>query len=124
MKASAFLKDTNYASESWLISPVIDLSQLTSTLTFQQAGNFFSDMQADCSVLVSTDRQDWTLLTVEGWPEGNSWTFYDSTADLSACWAEPGIYRLSLYEQRHEGRHLGGKERSGGVTPHIHIIYK
>lgn len=98
MKASAFLKDTNYASESWLISPVIDLSQLTSaTLTFQQAGNFFSDMQADCSVLVSTDRQDWTPLTVEGWPEGNSWTFYDSTADLSAYAGQSQVYIAFRY---------------------------
>ncbi len=98
MKASAYLNDTNYASESWLISPVIDLSQLTSaTLTFQQAGNFFSDMQADCSVLVSTDRQDWTPLTVEGWPEGNSWTFYDSTADLSAYAGQSQVYIAFRY---------------------------
>ena len=98
MKASAYLNNTNYASESWLISPVIDLSQLTSaTLTFQQAGNFFSDMQADCSVLVSTDRQDWTSLTVEGWPEGNSWTFYDSTADLSAYAGQSQVYIAFRY---------------------------
>ena len=98
MKASAFLNNTNYASESWLISPVIDLSQLTSaTLTFQQAGNFFSDMQADCSVLVSTDRQEWTPLTVEGWPEGNSWTFYDSTADLSAYAGQSQVYIAFRY---------------------------
>lgn len=98
MKASAFLSNTNYASESWLISPVIDLSQLTSaTLTFQQAGNFFSDMQADCSVLVSTDRQDWTPLTVEGWPEGNSWTFYDSTANLSAYAGQSQVYIAFRY---------------------------
>ena len=98
MKASAYLNNTNYASESWLISPVIDLSQLTSaTLTFQQAGNFFSDMQADCSVLVSTDRQDWTPLTVEGWPEGNSWTFYDSTADLSAYAGQSQVYIAFRY---------------------------
>lgn len=99
MKASAFLSNTNYASESWLISPVIDLSQLPSaTLTFQQAGNFFSDMQADCSVLVSTDRQDWTPLTVEGWPEGNSWTFYDSTADLSAYAGQSQVYIAFRYK--------------------------
>ena len=98
MKASAYLNNTNYASESWLISPVIDLSQLTSaTLTFQQAGNFFSDMQADCSVLVSTDRQDWTPLTVEGWPEGNSWTFYDSTANLSAYAGQSQVYIAFRY---------------------------
>lgn len=98
MKASAFVNDTNLPSESWLISPVIDLSQLTSaTLTFQQAGNFFSDMQADCSVLVSTDRQDWTPLTVEGWPEGNSWTFYDSTADLSAYAGQSQVYIAFCY---------------------------
>lgn len=98
MKASAYVNNTNYASESWLISPVIDLSQLTSaTLTFQQAGNFFSDMQADCSVLVSTDRQNWEPLTVEGWPEGSSWTFYDSTADLSAYAGQSQVYIAFRY---------------------------
>lgn len=98
MKASAYLNNTNYASESWLISPVIDLSQLTSaTLTFQQAGNFFSDMQGDCSVLVSTDRQNWEPLTVEGWPEGSSWTFYDSTADLSAYAGQSQVYIAFRY---------------------------
>lgn len=98
MKASAFVNDTNLPSESWLISPAIDLSQLTSaTLTFEQAGNFFSDMQADCSVLVSTDRQNWTRLTVEGWPEGNSWTFYDSTADLSAYAGQSQVYIAFRY---------------------------
>lgn len=98
MKASAFVNDTNLPSESWLISPAIDLSQLTSaTLTFQQAGNFFSDMQTDCSVLVSTDRQNWTRLTVEGWPEGNSWTFYDSTADLSAYAGQSQVYIAFRY---------------------------
>lgn len=98
MKASAFKNNTKLPSESWLISPVIDLSQLTSaTLTFQQAGNFFSDMQADCSVLVSTDRQDWKPLTVEGWPEGNSWTFYDSTADLSAYAGQSQVYIAFRY---------------------------
>lgn len=98
MKASAFKNNTNLPSESWLISPAIDLSQLTSaTLTFEQAGNFFSDMQADCSVLVSTDRQNWTRLTVEGWPEGNSWTFYDSTADLSAYAGQSQVYIAFRY---------------------------
>lgn len=98
MKASAYLNNTNYAAESWLISPAIDLSQLTSaTLTFEQAGNFFSDMQADCSVLVSTDRQKWTPLTLDVWPEGNSWDFYTSTADLSAYAGQSVVYLAFRY---------------------------
>lgn len=98
MKASAYLNNTNYAAESWLISPAIDLSQLTSaTLTFEQAGNFFSDMQADCSVLVSTDRQNWTPLTLDVWPEGNSWDFYTSTADLSAYAGQSVVYLAFRY---------------------------
>lgn len=101
MKASAYVNNTNHATESWLISPAIDLSALSSaTLSFEQAGNFFSNtanMQADCSVLVSTDRQNWTPLTIEGWPEGSNWDFVASTADLSAYAGQSQVYLAFRY---------------------------
>lgn len=45
MKGSGFYKQA-YAAESWLVSPVIDLSKATeSELTFEQAANFFDSVE-------------------------------------------------------------------------------
>jgi hypothetical protein len=88
MKASAFANSTCYASEAWLISPAIDLSKATkATLKLHQALNKFTDIdtsKSQCKVLISTDGNQWTELNVTGWPESLSWTFVDSSADLSA----------------------------------------
>lgn len=91
----------NYKSDSRLISPAIDLSALTSaTLTFDQAGNFFSKMQDDCSVEVSTDRQTWTPLKIKVWPDGNSWTFVHSTADLTPYAGQSSVYIAFHYTSK------------------------
>ena len=87
MKASAFVSGTNYAAESWLISPEIDLTAQTGTvtLTFEHATNFFKGTLADAvSVQVREQGGEWTKLDVTGWPEADGWTFVDATADLSA----------------------------------------
>lgn len=100
MKASAYVGGKNLASESWLISPVFDLSGLTTaTLTFEQAGNkFFSEKCENyCSVMVSTDRENWTPLKLNVWPEGNSWDFYTSTANLSAYAGQSTVYIAFKY---------------------------
>ncbi len=100
MKASAFLNNTKLPSESWLISPAIDLSQLTSaTLTFEQAGNkFFSEKCENyCSVMVSTDRENWTPLELNVWPEGNSWDFVTSKANLSTYAGQSTVYIAFQY---------------------------
>lgn len=86
MKASAFVSGTRYATESWLVSPSINLADATTaTLTFEQAANFFNGTLADAvSVQVREQGGEWTELDVTGWPAGNNWTFVTSTADLSA----------------------------------------
>ena len=87
IKASAYVNETNYAAESWLISPEIDLTAQTGTVTlsFEQACNFFKGTLADAvSVQVREQGGEWTKLDVTGWPESDSWTFVDATADLSA----------------------------------------
>ena len=88
MKASAYVSGQNYATESWLVSPTIDLSNANAaTLKFDQAVNYASpDGQ---SVMISTDyagevlQCNWTELNLSQWPAGNNWTFINSTADLS-----------------------------------------
>lgn len=88
MKASAYVNQA-YAAESWLISPVIDLSNASAaTLKFDQAVNHASPDGA-LSVMISTDYIDevlqctWTELSLSQWPAGNNWTFINSTADLN-----------------------------------------
>ena len=88
MKASAYVSGQNYATESWLVSPTIDLSNVSAaTLKFDQAVNYASP--DGLSVMVSTDyagevlQCTWTELNISQWPAGNNWTFINSTADLS-----------------------------------------
>ena len=86
MKASAYVSGTRYATESWLVSPSINLTDATTaTLTFEQAANYFIGTLSDAvSVQVREQGGEWTALDVTGWPESDSWTFVKSTADLSA----------------------------------------
>lgn len=89
MKASAYVSGTNYASESWLISPVVDLTGATNcVLSFEQAANFFGDQEsylAAVSVKAKAEgATEWTDLTVEGPATGTSWDFSASTVALSA----------------------------------------
>ena len=88
MKASAYVSGQNYATESWLVSPTIDLSNVSAaTLKFDQAVNYASP--DGLSVMVSTDyagevlQCTWTELNLSQWPAGTNWTFINSTADLS-----------------------------------------
>ena len=88
MKASAFVGQA-YATESWLISPAINISDVsTAILKFDQAVNYASPEGA-LSVMITTDFTDdvntteWTELTLSAWPAGNNWTFINSTADLT-----------------------------------------
>jgi hypothetical protein len=89
MKASAYVNQA-YAAESWLISPVIDLSNASAaTLKFDQAVNHASPDGA-LSVMISTDydgnvfQSTWTELSLSQWPAGNNWTFINSTSDLTS----------------------------------------
>ena len=86
MKASAHVNNTDIPSESWLISPEIELPAAgTLTLSFRQAANWFDGNAVGdyLSVKVRTADGQWTDLDVSGWPEGTSWTFQTTTADLS-----------------------------------------
>lgn len=88
MKASAFLNNTNYAAESWLVSPEIDLtSATTATLTFEHAINFNKEgnISDNHIVAVSTNNgNNWTPLSGVSYPESNSWSFVPSgNVDLS-----------------------------------------
>ena len=90
MKASAYVNKTNYASESWLVSPKFDCTNATAlTLSFSEAANFFTsaeNVSAYTSVKVKEVGTDtWTGLTLSARAGGTNWDFTDGiTADLSA----------------------------------------
>ena len=89
MKATGYANKTNYAAESWLVSPVLDLANATDcSISFQQAANFFKNednLKAAISVKAkAADDAEWTTLDVTPWPAGTSWTFISSSADLKA----------------------------------------
>lgn len=90
MKASAFVSGQAYETESWLVSPTIDLTDATAPkLSFSQAVNYAAP-QGVLSVMISTDyagdvtTANWTEIALDQWPAGNNWTFMTSNADLTS----------------------------------------
>ena len=91
MCASAFKDNQSYESESWLVTPQIDLTRAkTPQFGFDQAFNKAPNFTEECTVLVSTNYTgdvttcDWTPLewnrmsetdTTLNIPSGTSWTF-------------------------------------------------
>ena len=88
MVASAYTNNTSYQSDSWLISPSIDMTGYSSAyMTFDHAANKLSSGSPSdfYYVMVSTDyiedsQEDahWTRLEVPHYPAGNNWTFVSS----------------------------------------------
>jgi hypothetical protein len=89
MKASAYVSNTNYAAESWLISPVVDLATAQNpALTFSHATNYFSSVakaQEETSVWVREEGGSWAAIEGVNYPTNLGWTFAESgSLDLSA----------------------------------------
>ncbi len=90
MKASAFKSNTAYASESWLISPIIDLTENTGNadFSFDHATNHFTSVQTaaeEATVWVREESGEWSKLNNITYPESLGWTFVSSgTVDLSS----------------------------------------
>lgn len=85
-KASAYVSNTSYAAESWLVSPLLDLSGETHAyLTFTYAMNKgANDEYADNFYLLVIDGTNETRVAVPDLPSNQTWTFYDTEIDLSA----------------------------------------
>lgn len=88
MKASAFAGGSCYASESWLVSPMLDLTSVTQVkLAFKHAINQTKDANFKNYYSLwakEKDAADWTELTMN-FPESESWTYIDGgDVDLKA----------------------------------------
>lgn len=88
MKASAFISGTDHASESWLISPEIDLTQATTaTLSFMHIINYTDAPVGTYQTLWVTEasNENWQQVTIPNYPAGTSWEEVSSgDIDLSA----------------------------------------
>ena len=80
MKASAYVSGASYASDSWLISPMITLGT-SSVFSFDQAVNQFKTLDVSkqqISVAIRPEGGSWQTLTVPSWPTSLSWNFVSS----------------------------------------------
>ena len=106
MKATAYIAPTNYESESWVVTPAIDLSRAKMPqLSFDQARRYGVDFIQECFVMVSTDyagdvtKCTWTHIPfnqdADGAyivPDGSSWNFM-STGEMDLTgWVGQQIY--------------------------------
>lgn len=111
MKASAYVNES-HASDSYLISPVVDLTGATAAkLTFEHALNKFNSLdmaKSQCTLVIREEGQTaWTVLSIPDYGDAASWTFlpagevslaayagkkvqiafhYTSTAEASGTW--------------------------------------
>ena len=88
MKASAYVSGKNIASESWLISPVVDMARATApVLSFRHCvSKFFGDVSQEATVWIKEEGGSWNQLTVT-YPtvtSGNFSSFEGVSVDVTA----------------------------------------
>lgn len=91
-KASAFKDGVSYPTESWLISPAIDLSRYTEpVLTFEHVVNKFPDLdfaKANCTLWARVaGSTSWTQVTIPQYTDNTSWAFGPSGEISLAAYA-------------------------------------
>lgn len=91
MKASSFIKGVQKASESWLVSPALNLADAKkATLTFDHAHNYGQDHKvmtlwvADAGTKASAEATGWTEVTIPTYGTGSDYTYVTATVDLTA----------------------------------------
>lgn len=91
MVAKCIKGSTKYESESWLISPCIELpTDKSCVVSFSHAAKFFQDTK-QMSMWISANYDEsapedaqWTRLVIPTYPTGNNWNWFDSgEIDLS-----------------------------------------
>lgn len=78
-KASAYASGTRYATESWLVSPEVNISGYSNvTLAFDHAARYFATFADECQLMVSVDGGAYTNVTIPTVPAGADWAFVNS----------------------------------------------
>lgn len=98
LKASAYISGKNYASESWVVSPTLDLSTLPATkAVIEYAINYGTPaIYAEQMYFLVIDGENQTRINISSVPAKGSWTFYKEEVDLSA-WAGKNIKFAMVY---------------------------
>ena len=91
VRASAYANKTNHAAESYLVTPVFSLKDITdAVLTFNQEWNYFSSVDA-----VATETTVWAR------EKGGEWkqlTVPNKCEELKFTWKESGDVSLAAFE--------------------------
>jgi len=104
MKASAYVSGNRYVTDSWLVSPSVDLSSASApTLSFSHVQRYGTG--TDLHVMVSTsykdgadiDESQWKELTLDQWPDGSSWDFITSTTSLASYAGKSNVHIAFRY---------------------------
>ncbi len=84
-KATAYVGGAK-ASESWLVSPQIDLTEATDcTLSFAHAANFFANIESEVKTMIKAEGGEWTELPIDNYPTcDKTFPFVTATFDLKA----------------------------------------
>ncbi|MBR4238623.1 MAG: Ig-like domain-containing protein [Prevotella sp.] len=90
MKASAYAGGSNNAAESWLVSPIIDATSATNSITFTFShciNKYFGDVEEEATVWVKEEGGEWTQHEIS-YPtvaDGKTWSSMEQQeVDLSA----------------------------------------
>lgn len=84
-KASAFVDPTYYATESWLVSPWVDLSEVTAAaVSFDHVHRYAVVPAEELTLWAKSDGEGagWAQLTIPTYASGTNWTFVNS-GDIS-----------------------------------------
>ncbi|MDE5551948.1 MAG: DUF5017 domain-containing protein, partial [Muribaculaceae bacterium] len=78
--ASGYSNMTYHTAESYAISPLIDLTQVSeATLTFDHSAKFQTNLLQDCKLVVREwGATNWNELTIPTWPPSGVWTWTNS----------------------------------------------
>ena len=103
-KASAFVSGQAYETDSWLISPSIDLSKVSNaTLAFDHVWRYGAGPGEDLKVYVSTNyngggnvsESNFEEVTLDKWASGDDWNFITSTVNIQK-WCGSNNFRIAF----------------------------
>jgi len=84
-KVSAYINNTAYASESWLVSPWIDLTEVSSAaVSFDHVHRYAGTASEELTFWAKSDDEnaEWSQITIPTYASGSSWDFVNS-GDIS-----------------------------------------
>lgn len=78
MNMSGYVNSINNANEDWLISPLIDMTKVTSAkMKFDHAAGFFGTIKNEATIWLSTTYEDGMPTTVNDWEQVKTYPFAD-----------------------------------------------